>query len=268
MSRKRVLSNNVPAVPLNFLLTCTELTLVNYELKNLADVANTRAELHEALDRLIDQMAQAGIVRWFRAHDREEIKRALANPDDVIALAHQQIRDGQRSAEELIPRALLPPGSAHLAAALQYQKRNVEKGLCSECPSPLARHSVRYCERHLALARGRYQPKGGKGGPPGSAEYLYEGAFESGHGKQPGSLAVLAATRERQRRSTEREKLLYTRVAEQLGKSATYVRLVALGDRHSKAISAALEEEAERMAPGTLALLAREKQTKKKGADR
>jgi len=261
MSRKK----RSTATPVNFLLTCSEKVLGDFELKKLADVAQTRNELHEVLDRLLEEMAQASLVRWFRSQDREEIKRAANNPDDVIAIARAQIRDGQRSEEEeLIPRSLLPPGSAHLAAAVRYQQRNIEKGLCSECPQPLARHSTRYCDLHLSLARGRYKPKGGKGGPPGSREYLYEGKFESGHGKQPGSLAVLAATRERQRRSTEREKLLYSRVAEQLGKSPTYVREVALARRHSKAISAALEAEAERMAPGTLALLAREGQAKKK----
>src|SRR5712664_3029427 len=145
MSRKKVESLDVPAVPLNFLLTCSEGHLGDYELKVLGDAANARQELLEVLDRLVEHNAQAAVVRWFRSQDREEIKRAVDNPVDVVALAQQRIRDGQRSEEELIPGALLPPGSAHIAASLRYQKRNLAEGKCSLCPEPLDRNSLRFC---------------------------------------------------------------------------------------------------------------------------
>jgi hypothetical protein len=203
MGRKRVLSRDVPGVPTNFLLTCSDITLSDYELKNLADVANTRTELHEVLDRLIDQTAQAGIVRWFRNIDREALKQALDNPDDVLAMAREQIRDGQRSEEDLIPRSLLPPGSAHIAASLRYQEKNVKEGLCAVCPTPLAHNSVRFCEKHLTMARLRHKPKNAKGEPPGSIGWLYGEGFESQHGRQPGTLKALALAREKRTEKTK-----------------------------------------------------------------
>lgn len=185
-------------VPTNFLLTCSESTLGSYELSRLAEVANLRAELHEILDRLIDEQAQAGLARWFRSIDREALKQTLNNPDDVVALAEEQIRDGQRSEDELIPRSLLPPGSAHIAASLRYQEKNIKEGLCAVCPNPLAHNSVRYCEKHLRMARLRYKPKNAKGEPPGSVGWLYGGGFESQQGRRPGTLKALALAREEQ----------------------------------------------------------------------
>jgi hypothetical protein len=201
MSRKKVLSQSVGAVPLNFLLTCSENHLGEYELNKLAEVANTRQEMHEVLDRLVDLMGQASLVRWFRAQDREAIKHALDNPDDVIEIAKERIRAGQRSDEELIPRAVLPPGSAHLAAALRYQKRNLEQGLCTECPEPLDRNSVRYCTKHLQNARLRYKPKNAKGARPGSIGWLHGEGFESQHGRMPGTLQATNITRQKKTRA-------------------------------------------------------------------
>jgi hypothetical protein len=109
-------------LPLNFLLGCSEKSLGSFELARLADVADLRGELHNILDRLIDQMSQAALAAWFRKTDRETLKHALENPDDIIALAKEQIRDGQRSEEDLIPLTALPPGAAHLAAALPGEK--------------------------------------------------------------------------------------------------------------------------------------------------
>lgn len=147
-------------------------------------------------------MSQAALAAWFRKTDREVLKQALRNPDDVIALAKEQIRDGQRSEEELIPLTSLPPGAAHLAAALRYQERQIAKGLCSVCPQPLAHNSVRYCERHLRIARLRKKPKNAKGEPPGSVNWLYSDGeqFESSQGRQPGTLKALALAREKQAR--------------------------------------------------------------------
>jgi hypothetical protein len=188
------------ALPLNFLLGCSEKSLADFELARLADVADLRNELRSILDRLIDQMSQAALTAWFRKTDRETLKHALEKPDDIIALAQEQIRDGQRSEEELIPLTSLPPGAAHLAAALRYQDRQIAKGLCAICPQPLAHNSVRYCERHLRIARLRHKPKNAKGELPGSIDWLYSDGeqFESRHGRQPGTMKALALGREKQ----------------------------------------------------------------------
>jgi len=67
------------------------------------------------------------------------------------------------------------------------------------CPKPLDRNSVRYCTRHLTIARLRKPPKNAKGEPPGSIAWLYEGSFESSHGRQPGTLKALKANAKRKR---------------------------------------------------------------------
>jgi len=95
----------------------------------------------------------------------------------------------------------LAPGVAHRAAAVLYQKRNVAEGKCSECPESLNRNSVRYCTRHLDLARHRAARKSGVKGEAGSADYLYGEITESKHGRQPGTLARLAMHREQKTRA-------------------------------------------------------------------
>ncbi len=55
---------------------------------------------------------------------------------------------------------------------------------------------------------------------------------------------------ERCKRSKETEKLLYSRVAKQLGVAPSWVRSVALGGQHSKAVSAALKKESEQLLNG------------------
>jgi hypothetical protein len=169
------------ALPLNFLLGCSDRVLGSFELARLDDVAELRKELHTILDRLIDQMSQAALASWFRATDRDTLKRALENPEDV--------RNLQRSEDELVPSTLLAPGAAHLAAALRYQERNIAAGKCAVCPKPLAPNSVRYCEKHLTTARLRATPSKGK---PGSVGWLYAETEESSHGRQPGTLASRA----------------------------------------------------------------------------
>jgi hypothetical protein len=122
----------------------------------------------------------------------------------IVEWAQLQIARRQRTDGELIPLPplpALPPGAAHLAAALRYHERNIAEGKCAVCPKPLAHNSVRYCEKHLRDARLRHKSKGGKGGLPGSIDYLYDGAFESGHGRQPGTLASLAMNREKKTRA-------------------------------------------------------------------
>jgi hypothetical protein len=89
------------------------------------------------------------------------------------------------------------------------------------------------------------------------------------HGRQPGTLAALAKTRERQHRTTEKEKLLYNRIAQQLGVSPAHVRCVARGQRRSESVSAAIREEIEQEATEVLATLAEasEKRPKKRGRE-
>jgi hypothetical protein len=201
MSRRRKVAQDLPVIPLNFLLTCSQKHLGEYELKKLADVADTRTELFEVFDRFAEKVAQASLVHWFRTVDREAIKHALENPDDVLEIAKERIRDSQRSGDELIPRASLPPGAAHLAAALRYQKRNLAEGKCIVCPEPLAHNSATFCEKHLRAQRLRYKPKNAKGAPPGTVGYLYGEGFESQHGRTPGTLQSLAMNREKKSRA-------------------------------------------------------------------
>jgi hypothetical protein len=168
-------------------------------LARLAAVADLRGGLHAILDKLIDEMAQAALAAWFRTVDRDTLKRAIENPGAVAAWAKARIRDGQRSEEELVPRTSLPPGAAHLAAALRYAERNIAEGKCGVCPQPLARHSVRYCTRHLTIMRLRKPPKGGP--TPGSTDWLYREGSEITKGREPGNLARLAMEREKKTRA-------------------------------------------------------------------
>jgi hypothetical protein len=191
-------------VPINFLLGCSEASLGNFELARLGEVADLRKELHATLDRMIDAAAQAALAGWFRTVSREDLKRrVLQTPDElfgeIMAQAKEEIRDGQRSEEELdagpmpsnwIIRPSLPPGVAHLAASLRYQERNMAEGKCQSCPKPLDRNSVRYCTKHLAMQRERdRRGRERKGIQIGT------------HGRQPGTLANLAMHREKRKRA-------------------------------------------------------------------
>jgi len=242
-----------PAVPLNFLLTCSEATLDSFQLAKLAAVANLRSELHNVLDKLIEEAVEAGLARWFKNHGRDEIKHAIENPPDILAEAREMIRTRGKSQEEIRPIRPLPPGMAVLdrrdpdlravtppltakTYVERYGERNRAEGKCRACPKPLAPNSVCYCETHLAMQRERQRKPhvGTKDEPPGSVAWLYGGAIEK-QGKQAGP-------REKYYRSSEAENALYSRVATQLGVSPAHVRQVALGQRRSKAILAALKE--------------------------
>jgi hypothetical protein len=193
------------ALPINFLLGCTDLDLGNYELQRLADVANLRNQLHVVLDQIVDHQGLAWLAAWFRSMDRAALKDAIENEEDPLAWAKRMIKEGQRSEEEIeesAPRPPLPPGAAHLAAALRYQERNIAEGLCAVCPEPQDRNSVRYCTKHLAIMRARASQKKALDSNPGSREYLYAGDLpESTHGRQPGSLASLERAREKKTRA-------------------------------------------------------------------
>lgn len=186
-------------LPLNFLLGCGQSIIENFELARLQDVADLRKELHVILDRVIDAMSQATLASWFRTQDRQALKHAIENEESPIEWADRMIRDGQRSEDELIPALHLEPGQAHRTAAMTYQKRNIAEGKCHNCPEPLAPGSVRYCEKHLAAERNRHKPKDET---PGSIDYLYQDhSPESRHGRQPGTLASLAMSREKRTRA-------------------------------------------------------------------
>src|SRR5262245_32959775 len=78
--------------PINFLLGCSDGDLASYELAQLAKVPDLRKQLHEVLDQIIDQMAQAGLAGWFRSTDRNALKAALENHEDALTWAKRMIR--------------------------------------------------------------------------------------------------------------------------------------------------------------------------------
>jgi hypothetical protein len=203
-----------PAAKLNFLLGASDKDLDSFQLARLAEVANLRSDLHAILDKLIDEMAQAAVAGWFRQADLGTLKlavKAQENPEariaEIEAWAKERIKNGQRSDAELVPRTLLPPGSAHIAAALRYTERNIAEGKCGVCPKPLARNSVRYCERHLEIARLRKPPKGAKGSLPGSVDWLYgDGVFESAHGKAPSQVKALKEANEKRAKDAKKDR--------------------------------------------------------------
>jgi hypothetical protein len=94
----------------------------------------------------------------------------------------------------------LPPGVAHLAAAVRYQERNIAEGKCCRCPKPLDRNSVRFCTEHLAKERARMSQKKGLS-DPGSREYLYAGILSGSPGRNPDNLTRLAMNREQKTRA-------------------------------------------------------------------
>jgi hypothetical protein len=114
-----------------------------------------RAKLIEDFDNLFNAMTQAALARLFRAQGRERLKKAMESTPDPIAEAKAKIKNMGRTPEDLVPLLSLPPGQAHRTASVTYQKRNIEEGKCCVCPNPLAHHSVRYCEKHLAACRDR-----------------------------------------------------------------------------------------------------------------
>jgi hypothetical protein len=198
--RLKVRKHDLPImIPLNFLLGCSQVSLDNYELARLAEAADLRKEALATLDRLIQQTALSILARWFRESDRAAINAALAIEETPEQWAKRMARDGQREGEELLPLPSLPPGAAHLAAALRYQERNIAEGKCQNCPQPLDPGSVRFCTKHLVASRAKYKRKGGD--DPGSLDFLYqEETPPEQRGRQPGTLAALAiANAQRQR---------------------------------------------------------------------
>lgn len=229
------------AVPINFLLGCSDAELGKYELARLADVANTRAQIQILQDQATDHMALAYLAAWMRSMDRPALKHAIENEESPYEWAKRMIREGQRSEkenEESIPRPPLPPGAAHLAASLRYQERNIAEGKCSLCPKSLARNSVRFCEKHLAMSRARNQQKKALS-LPGTREYLYAGVLsESTQGRQSGTLASLAMNREKKTRAVLAEMGIPPESAAVSLRAAKDALLKVMPDSKAKALAA------------------------------
>jgi hypothetical protein len=157
--------------PLQFLLTCSETSLNNFQLVKLSEAANFRKQAYELMDAWYEAALQAELARLFRAQGRERILRALAQPLDAIADAKAKLHPPEVSPEGYVAPEPLPKGQAHRTASVTYQKRNVADGLCCVCPTPLARNSVLYCEKHLAACRerARIRARNRRGNPPAAA---------------------------------------------------------------------------------------------------
>jgi hypothetical protein len=80
------------------------------------------------------------------------------NPDPIVE-AKAKIKGMGRTPEDVLPMLTPPPGQAHRTASVTYQKRNIDEGKCCDCPQPLGRHSVRYCDKHLKACRERARAK-------------------------------------------------------------------------------------------------------------
>jgi DNA repair exonuclease SbcCD ATPase subunit len=186
---------------------------------------------YSLLDQAIQRLCTVRLTQWILNGGLEDIRKSiLESPntsETLLADVCEQIRNYGRSPEEIAAltewrqRANENPGAARVAAAVRYQERNIAEGKCCVCPQPLDRNSVRLCTRHLEIDRLRKPPKGG-------------------HGRQPGSLKVLALQREKQMCTTPEQRALWDRVAKQLGMSAVHVRNVATGVKHSDKVAAAL----------------------------
>ena len=72
-------------VSTNFLLTCSQANLEKLQLARLSEVANLRKELQGIVDRMVDNLAQAALASWFRQNDRDLLRKALENPEDMLA---------------------------------------------------------------------------------------------------------------------------------------------------------------------------------------
>jgi hypothetical protein len=144
-------------VPLNFLFNSSVSSLSNFELARLSEINNLRRHMLEVLEQWVEASAQASIAAWWRQLNRAELLHAIEVGEDPIERAKREIREMGGGPEE--PVVPLPPGVAHRAASMNYQRRNVADGLCAGCPSPLARNNVCKCEAHLTADRERMRRK-------------------------------------------------------------------------------------------------------------
>ena len=120
-------------VPVNFLLTCSEQTLENFQLMRLAAVADLRKQMIALVDQMVEEMAKAALAAWFRTADRETLKSAIENPESALEWAKQRIREMNRNEDELLPMPPPDPQAvkkAQCIATASYQKRNLAEGKC------------------------------------------------------------------------------------------------------------------------------------------
>jgi hypothetical protein len=144
--------------PLKVLLTCSELDLDNFELGTLSRINNLKSQVADDIENMLREVSRLDLVRSIRASSPEQIKEVLERPSDAIADAKLKINNAGRRGDELLPLLPSPPAAVkanHVAASIRYQERNIEEGKCCDCTEPLARNSVRYCEKHLAKCRER-----------------------------------------------------------------------------------------------------------------
>src|ERR1700687_1764637 len=227
--------------PVNFLLQCSDADLASYLLQRLSSVANFRNQLLEIFDKMVEEGAAAALAEWSRTQDRVALKNAIESPAEtmerIVAQAKESIRDSQRSDEELIPRMPLPPGAAHLAAAVRYQERNVDGVKCQNCPQPLDPRSHRFCTKHLRMERERYIPKRQRMVEPGAIAWLYGESLEPEDGRS------FPKERQKMRRIAPEGKALLQRIAKEVGATYEHVRRVAIGDMRSDRIMAVINRE-------------------------
>ena len=158
--------------PLKFLLTCSELDLDNFELGTHSRINNLKSQVADDIENMLREVSRLDLVRSIRASSPEQIKEALERPSDAIADAKLKINNAGRRGDELLPLLPSPPAAVKanpVTASIRYQERNVEDGKCSICPKPRARHSVLYCEKHLAACRDRARARAKKPALPATA---------------------------------------------------------------------------------------------------
>lgn len=169
-------------VPVNFLLQCSQDELGKIQLARLTDVANLRIELQEIVDRMVDNLAQAAVAKWFRDADREALKQALETEESAIEWARRMVRGGG----EILPRVRMSEEDArahHVESTIRYKQNNIAAGKCKLCPKTLDRNSTQLCTKHLEQKNEWQREKSKKLG-------------KAPHGRHPNTLASLARSRE------------------------------------------------------------------------
>src|SRR6266566_4827560 len=198
---------------LDFLLSHSHATLCELELISLSRSSNALKRAKDEMDEAVAQREVAGVARWLM-ENREVLLEAarrtilhqakgpeLFEPDEALTRAREEIRDAGRSEEEKEDGAMPSPWlvrqrkyltveqrrAGRSASEKQSRERRIAKGLCEKCTKPLAHHSIRECDAHLEIHRQRNARDRKKAGvEPGT------------QGRQPGTLAALAAGRAKQ----------------------------------------------------------------------
>jgi RNA polymerase-binding transcription factor DksA len=126
------------AVPLNFLLGCSQTSLQDYRLARMAEAAAVRKDIQALFDKLREVDLLVQLTLFFEQSDREALKNALENEEDAATWARRMIRGGG----DILPRLKMDPA-----------------GLCRSCGEPVCRESVQYCAKHLEKANARQRMK-------------------------------------------------------------------------------------------------------------